>query len=128
MTNRRFEMYEYRQVIVRMRLGESDRAIAQTGLMGRKKVKSVRDMASSRGWFKPMRSPHDEDFHNLIDERYENAATIITSNLDFGEWGDAFPNKLLGAATLDRLRHGAYRLVLDGESYRTPRILAEEEK
>jgi len=37
MTNRRFEMYEYRQVIVRMRLGESDRAIAQTGLMGRKK-------------------------------------------------------------------------------------------
>ena len=32
------------------------------------------------------------------------------------------------AASLDRLRHGAYRLVLDGESYRTPRILAEEEK
>jgi DNA replication protein DnaC len=77
---------------------------------------------------KPMRSPHDEDFHNLIDERYENSATIVTSNLDFGEWGDAFPNKLLGAATLDRLRHGAYRLVLDGESYRTPRPLTEEEK
>ena len=53
MTNRRFEMYEYRQVIVRMRLGESDRAIAQTGLMGRKKVKSVREMASSRGWLDP---------------------------------------------------------------------------
>ena len=53
MTNRRFEMYEYRQVIVRMRLGESDRAIAQTGLMGRKKVKSVRDMAGSRGWLDP---------------------------------------------------------------------------
>lgn len=77
---------------------------------------------------KPLRSPHDEDFHNLIDERYENSAMIITSNLDFGEWGDAFPNKLLGAATLDRLRHGAYRLVLDGESYRTPRPLAEEGK
>ena len=77
---------------------------------------------------KPMRSPHDEDFHNLIDERYENSATIITSNLDFSEWGDAFPNKLLGAATLDRLRHGAYRLVLDGDSYRTPRPLPEEEK
>ena len=53
MTNRRFEMYEYRQVIVRMRLGESDRAIAQTGLMGRKKVKSVREMARSRGWLDP---------------------------------------------------------------------------
>ena len=77
---------------------------------------------------KPMRSPHDEDFHNLIDERYENSATIVTSNLDFGEWGDAFPNQLLGAATLDRLRHGAYRLVLDGDSYRTPRPLQKDGK
>ena len=46
---------------------------------------------------------------------------MLTSNLDFGEWGDAFPNQLLGAATLDRLRHGAYRVVLDGKSYRSPR-------
>lgn len=50
MTNRRFEMYEYRQVIVRMRLGESDRAIAHTGLMGRKKVKAVRAAAAAAGW------------------------------------------------------------------------------
>jgi DNA replication protein DnaC len=71
---------------------------------------------------KPMRPPHDEDFHELMAERYERAATIITSNLDFSEWGNAFPaNKMLGAATLDRLRHGAYRVVLDGVSYRAPR-------
>jgi len=73
---------------------------------------------------KPIRPPHDEDLHELIAERYERAATIFTSNLDFDEWGDAFPaNRMLGAATLDRLRHGAYRLVLDGDSYRTPRPL-----
>lgn len=71
---------------------------------------------------KPIRPPHDEDLHELVAERYERAATILTSNLDFDEWGDAFPaNRMLGAATLDRLRHGAYRLVLDGSSYRTPR-------
>ncbi|XP_014679812.1 PREDICTED: putative ATP-binding protein Rv3427c in insertion sequence [Priapulus caudatus] len=75
---------------------------------------------------KPLKSPQDEDLHDLIDERYERGATIVTSNLDFGEWGDAFPNKLLGAATLDRLRHHAYRVVLDGESYRTPRPCAEK--
>lgn len=75
---------------------------------------------------KPLRPPHDEDFHDLIAERYERAATILTSNLDFTEWGDAFPaNKVLGAATLDRLRHGAYRVILDGDSYRTPRPLPE---
>ena len=67
---------------------------------------------------KPLRPPQDEDLHDLIDERYEQRSTIITSNLDFSEWGQAFPNKLLGAATLDRLRHNAYRLVLEGESYR----------
>jgi len=70
---------------------------------------------------KPLRPPHDEDFHDLIAERYEQGAAIVTSNLDFPEWGDAFPNRLLGAATLDRLRHAAYRLTLEGESYRQPR-------
>jgi DNA replication protein DnaC len=73
---------------------------------------------------KPLRPPEDETFHDLMAERYERAATVLTSNLDFGEWGEAFPaNKLLGAATLDRLRHGAYRLILDGDSYRSPKPL-----
>ena len=49
-------------------------------------------------------------------------------NRDFAEWGEAFANQLLGAATLDRLRHGAYRVVLDGESYRTPRPLPKSAK
>lgn len=78
---------------------------------------------------KPLRPPQDEDFHELIAERYERAATLVTSNLDFAEWGDAFPaNRMLGAATLDRLRHGAYRVILDGDSYRTPRPLADPSK
>ena len=73
---------------------------------------------------KPLRPPHDEDFHDLIAERYERVSTIATSNLDFGEGGDAFPaNRMLGAATLDRLRHGAYRIELDGESYRAHKPL-----
>jgi len=43
------------------------------------------------------------------------------SNLAFEEWGTTFPNRLLGAATLDRLRHTAYCVVLDGDSFRNPR-------
>lgn len=77
---------------------------------------------------KPIRPPQDEDFHDLIADRYERRAIIITSNLDFPEWGEAFPNRLLGAATLDRLRHGAYRVILDGESYRAPRLFPEKQK
>jgi len=67
---------------------------------------------------RPIRSPQDEDFHELISQRYENASTMVTSNLDFSEWGDAFPNRLLAAATLDRLRHNAHRIILDGHSFR----------
>ena len=77
---------------------------------------------------KPMRPPHDEDFHDLIAERYEQVSTTLT-NLDFPEWGDVFPaNRMLGVATLDRLRHGAYRLILEGDSFRAPRPLPESPK
>jgi len=70
---------------------------------------------------KPLRSPHDEDFHELIAERYERRSTILTSNLAVDEWADAFPaNRMLGAATVDRLRHGAYSLELAGPTYRAP--------
>ncbi|MBI2314322.1 MAG: ATP-binding protein [Betaproteobacteria bacterium] len=72
---------------------------------------------------KPLRPPADEDLHDLIAERYEQVATVITSNLDFTEWDQAFPaNRLLASATLDRLRHNAYCLVLDGHSYRAPKL------
>ena len=50
MANRRFEMHQYRHVIVQMRLGQSDRAIASSGLMGRKKAGLVRSVAQKEGW------------------------------------------------------------------------------
>jgi len=68
---------------------------------------------------KPLQGSQDEDFHDVIAERYERKSTIVTSNLDIPEWTDAFPNRILGAATIDRLRHGAYKIVLDGKSYRS---------
>ena len=78
-----------------------------------------------------MRPPQDEEFHELISERYERTSTIITSNLDFSEWGSAFPNQLLAAATIDRLRHNAYKITLEGASFRGAsenKTIKEEEK
>jgi len=72
---------------------------------------------------KPLRAPADEDLHDVIAERYEQAATVVTSNLDFDEWDQAFvANRLLASATLDRLRHNAYCLELEGPSYRDPKV------
>ena len=50
MSNRRIEMHQYRQVIHRMRQGQSDRAIAKTKLMGRLKCALVRSVARDNGW------------------------------------------------------------------------------
>ena len=61
MTNRRFEMHEYRHILVRMRLGETDPQIARAGLMGRRKAAAVRRRAEEQGWLDPARPlPEDE--------------------------------------------------------------------
>ena len=77
---------------------------------------------------KPLKPAQDEDFHDVIAERYERKSTIVTSNLDIPEWTDAFPNRILGEATIDRLRHGAYTVVLEGKSYRSPKPIAKTSK
>ena len=43
-------MYEYRQVLARMRQGATDREIGRSGLMGRKKAGEVRATARTMGW------------------------------------------------------------------------------
>ena len=49
-------MYHYRQALVRMRQGESDRQIHATGLMGRRTLGVLRKQAQARGWLDPARS------------------------------------------------------------------------
>ena len=75
---------------------------------------------------KPLKPQEEEDLHDIIAERYEQRSTIMTSNLDFSEWQDAFQNKMLAASTLDRLRHNAYEVILDGKSYRSLRASTTE--
>ena len=45
-------MYQYRQILVRMRQGDSDRDIARAKTMGRKKVAQLRETARERDWLK----------------------------------------------------------------------------
>jgi transposase len=50
MSKRRFEMFQYRQVLARMRPGDSNRDIARSKVMGRRKAGEV---AEARGWLRP---------------------------------------------------------------------------
>ena len=77
MANRKFEMYEYRQVLMRMRLGETDRALAKTGLMGRRKLGEVRRVAEAAGWLDPTRPlPDDTTLAERLRRRAVRSSSI----------------------------------------------------
>jgi transposase len=46
-------MFQYRQVLVRLRQGDSERDIARAGLMGRRKARELRELAARQGWLEP---------------------------------------------------------------------------
>jgi hypothetical protein len=50
MDDRRIEMHQYRQVILCMRLRQSDRAIAKSKLIERLKCALLRSIALEKGW------------------------------------------------------------------------------
>ena len=58
-------------------------------------------------------------FFNVIAKRYEKGSIIVTSNLPFSQWANAFADDTtLTAALLDRLLHHAHITQISGESYR----------
>ncbi|RKX64357.1 MAG: hypothetical protein DRP42_06510 [Tenericutes bacterium] len=69
--------------------------------------------------FVPFNKVEGELLFNLLADRYERRSTIVTSNLNFGEWVQVFGNEKLTTALLDRLAHHAHILTTKGQSYRT---------
>lgn len=58
-------------------------------------------------------------FFQVIARRYEKGSLILTSNLAFGSWDEAFAgDAVLTAAMLDRILHHATVVQIAGESYR----------
>jgi DNA replication protein DnaC len=66
----------------------------------------------------PLATQATQDLYEIITERYERGALIITSNHAFEEWAEIFTNDLLASAALDRLTHHAHTLTILGDSYR----------
>ncbi len=60
-------------------------------------------------------------FFKLMEERYSHRRpTLITTNLDYAEWGNFLGNKPLVEALLSRLRERCHTVRIEGPSLREP--------
>ncbi|MGR3472797.1 MAG: IS21-like element helper ATPase IstB [Sulfitobacter sp.] len=78
--------------------------------------------------FVPLSKTGAELLFELISQRYERGATLITSNLPFDEWTETFGSERLTGALLDRLTHHVNILEMNGESYRLGQSKARQSK
>ena len=79
MARRKFEMFQYRQALVRMRQGDSDRQIAAARIMGRRTAARLRELALQRNWLDANAAmPEDEAISTALGQP-KRASTTISS-------------------------------------------------
>jgi len=71
----------------------------------------------------PLAEVGAEFLFQVIAERAEKAAVIVTTNLPFSEWTKVIPNARLCKALIDRITDRANIIETGAESYRFRRIL-----
>jgi DNA replication protein DnaC/transposase len=57
-------------------------------------------------------------FFQLINRRYEQASTVLTSNKGFEDWGQVLGDDVMAAALIDRLVHHCHIVNIRGNSFR----------
>jgi DNA replication protein DnaC len=75
----------------------------------------------------PLADSIKRDLLEILDDRYDKAATLITSQLPVDQWHAHLDEPTLADAILDRLVHNAYRLNLKGESMRAKKHVGERD-
>ena len=71
-------MHHYRQVLMRMRQGDSDRDIGRSGLMGRRAAAAFRMLANEQNWLSAELLPDDATIATALANR-KRACTTVSS-------------------------------------------------
>lgn len=69
MSRRTIQMSDYRQALILMRNGKSNREISKLGIVSRTKAKEIRDIASSANWLTSPTMPSNEEIHKMFGNR-----------------------------------------------------------
>jgi len=75
----------------------------------------------------PLTREEQRELLEIVEERYDRKATVVTSQLPVKAWHDAMQDSTLADAILDRLVHNAYKLELRGESMRRKQSKLDQE-
>jgi len=67
---------------------------------------------------KSLSAEQSTDLYDLIAAVHIKSTLVITTNRKIEGWMDVFYHKVMANAALDRIINNAYKVVLDGESYR----------
>lgn len=70
---------------------------------------------------RPLAAQQAADLLEIIEDRHQRRSTIVASQLPVSHWHDALGEPTVADAILDRLVHGAYRIELQGDSFRRAR-------
>ncbi len=76
----------------------------------------------------PLADVGAEFLFQVISERAERAAVVVTTNLPFSEWTTVFPNPRLCNAMLDRITDRAHIIETGTESFRFKRTVERRKK
>jgi DNA replication protein DnaC len=76
----------------------------------------------------PLAETACELLFQVVAERAERAAVIVTTNLPFSQWGQVIPNPRLCKALIDRLTDRAHIVTTGEESYRFRRSSARQKE
>jgi DNA replication protein DnaC len=61
---------------------------------------------------------HADLLFEIVNRRYEQNSTVVTTNRPFAEWNEVFPNAACVVSLIDRLVHHSQIIAIEGDSYR----------
>jgi len=74
----------------------------------------------------PLSREEQKELLEIVEDRYDRKATIVTSQLPVKAWHAAMQDPTLADAILDRLVHNAYKIELEGDSMRRKRTTLDQ--
>jgi len=74
----------------------------------------------------PVREQERRDLLEVLEDRYGQRSTIMTSQLSTKQWHDHLADQTLADAILDRLLHNAHKIALKGPSRRKEKEEADQ--